>query len=176
MSRGHIRGAAAWSFLLISPMLVPHIVLAVAMYSVFSSLGLAGSKIGLALAHGVLGLPFVILNVAASLRDLPKDTENAAMSLGARPVAVLLEITVPLIWRGILAGAIFAFVVSFDEVVISMFLSSSSSPTLPKRMLDGIFFDLSPILAAVSASLVVFNVALASMAVLLTRASAVATR
>lgn len=98
------------------------------------------------------------------------------MSLGARPVAVLLEITVPLIWRGILAGAIFAFVVSFDEVVISMFLSSSASPTLPKRMLDGIFFDLSPILAAVSASLVIFNVALASIAVLLTRASAVATR
>jgi len=171
LSREHMRGLAVFSFVLISPMLIPHIVLAIAMYSVFASLGLAGSKLGLVLAHAVLGLPFVILNVASALRNIPADTENGAMSLGGSPVQVLWDITLPLVWRGLFAGAIFAFVVSFDEVVVAMFLSSATSSTLPKRMLDGIFFDLSPMLAAVSVCLVVFNVALASIAIVLTRAT-----
>ena len=118
-------------------------------------------KLALVLAHSVLGIPFVMLNVASALRGVPAELDDAAMSLAASPLATLFGVTLPLIWRGILAGAIFAFVVSFDEVVIAMFLSSSTTATLPKRMLDGIFYDLTPVLAAVSALLVIFNIVLA---------------
>jgi putative spermidine/putrescine transport system permease protein len=103
----------------------------------------------------------VILNVNSALAALPRSYEEASLSLGASPITSLWLVTIPLIWRGIAAGAIFAFVISFDEVVIAMFLSSIDTTTLPKKMLDGIFFDLSPILAAISAVLIIFNIALA---------------
>jgi putative spermidine/putrescine transport system permease protein len=115
-----------------------------------------------------------MLNVASALRAVPRSFDEASMSLGANPVATLFLVTLPLIWRGVAAGAVFAFIISFDEVVIAMFLSSPTVSTLPKRMLDGIFFDLTPLLAAISALLVLFNVALALAGLSLARASRLA--
>lgn len=161
MHRQDIPGKNLFNIILVLPMMLPLVVVAISVYGVYASLGLVGTEFGIAMAHAVLCLPFVILNVNSALAALPRSYEEASLSLGASPITSLWLVTIPLIWRGIAAGAIFAFVISFDEVVIAMFLSSIDTTTLPKKMLDGIFFDLSPILAAISAVLIIFNIALA---------------
>ena len=162
---GLVRGTFSYkrviALILIAPLMLPLVVIAIAIYGIYSALGLVGSPVGLALAHGVLGIPLVIITVAAALSAVPKSYDEAAQSLGASSLVSLFTVTLPLIWRGIAAGAVFAFVASFDEVIIAIFLTGTTSITLPRRMIDGIFFDLSPILAAVSGCLVVFNVILA---------------
>ncbi|MFI4986652.1 MAG: ABC transporter permease [Alphaproteobacteria bacterium] len=168
-ARGRVVGARAAALALLSPIVLPSIVTAVAIYGIYSALGLVGTTLGIILAHTVLGVPFVLLNVGAALRAVPRAYDEAAASLGAAPVTALLIVTLPLVWRGVAAGAVFAFVTSFDEVVIAMFLSSATAATLPKRMLDGIFYDLTPVLAAISAILVLFNVALALIGLSLMR-------
>lgn len=155
-----VPGSKAVNAILISPMLLPTIVVSIAIYGVYAKLGLVGSPIGISLAHAILGIPFVVLNVGAALRAVPSALDDAALGLGATRFNAIIFVTFPLIWRGIAAGAVFAFVLSFDEVVIAKFLSSSTNATLPKRMLDGIFFDLTPLLAAVSVVLVLFNIIL----------------
>lgn len=169
LSRSALPGRAILSLALVSPMLLPAIVAAVAIYGIYTSLGLVGTKTGLAIAHAVLGLPFVVLNVQAALKGLPRGLEEASMSLGAHPVSTLFLVTLPLAWRGVAAGWVFSFVISFDEVVIAMFLTSPSMTTLPKKMLDGVFFELTPMLAAISALLVIFNVVLALAGLALSR-------
>ena len=169
LTRDGVPGRALVSLALVSPMLLPAIVAAVAIYGIYTTFGLVGTKTGLVIAHAVLGLPFVILNVQAALKGLPRGLEEASMSLGAHPVHTLFLVTLPLAWRGVAAGWVFSFVISFDEVVIAMFLSSPSMTTLPKKMLDGVFFELTPMLAAISALLVIFNVALALAGLALSR-------
>jgi len=105
----------------------------------------------------VLALPFVVLNVTAVLYTLDRSLERAARSLGAGPVRTFARVMLPLLWPGIASGAIFAFLVSFDEVVIAMFVSGSH-PTLPKLMFDGIRYELNPVVAAVSSQLVVLAI------------------
>lgn len=168
--RGQFPGRQAISLLLLSPILLPLIVVAIAIYGVYAALQLVGKPTGLMLAHAVLGIPFVLLNVVAALQAVPKSYEEAGLSLGAHPAVVLTRVTLPLIWRGIAAGAVFAFVTSFDEVVIAMFLSGTTAITLPKRMFDGIFYDLKPTLAAISVILVIFNVVLALAGLTLAKA------
>lgn len=170
IERHRVPGRRIIGALLLSPMLLPNIVTAVSIYGVYSALGLVGTRLGIVLAHTVLGLPFVMLNVGSALRAVPHALDEAAMTLGAHPATTLLLVVLPLVWRGVVAGAVFAFVISFDEVVIAMFLSSPTTMTLPKRMLDGIFFDLTPMLAAISALIVLFNVSLACVGLSLARA------
>lgn len=168
--RGQFPGRHALAIVLLSPILLPLIVVAIAIYGVYASLKLVGQPSGLILAHAVLGIPFVLLNVAAALQAVPRSYEEAALSLGAHPAVVVGRVTLPLIWRDVAAGAVFAFVTSFDEVVIAMFLSGTTAITLPKRMLDGVFYDLRPILAAISVILVAFNFILAFVGLALARA------
>ena len=155
--------------LLMSPVFLPTIVVAIAIYGMFASLRLVGTPAGLIVAHAVLTVPFVVLNVSNALASVPRDYEEAAMSLGAGPIGTFVRVTLPLIWRGVAAGGVFAFLVSFDEVVIAMFLSGTQAVTLPKRMLDGIFYEMSPILSAISVLLVLMNVALVTLGVFLAR-------
>lgn len=169
LARASAALSSVCSLILLSPILLPTIVVAIAIYGVYASLRLVGSPFGLILAHSVLTIPFVILNVSAAVGALPRVLEEAAMSLGAGPAATLAQVTIPLIWRGIAAGAVFAFLVSFDEVVIAMFLSGTQAVTLPKRMLDGVFYEMTPILAAISVMLVLINVALAVLGLVLAR-------
>lgn len=157
------------NLVLMSPIFLPTIVVAVGIYGLFASLRLVGTPSGLVAAHAVLTLPFVVLNVSVALRTVPRSLEEAAMSLGAGPVSTFFQVTVPLISKGIAAGAVFSFLVSFDEIVIAMFLSGTEAVTLPKRMLDGIFYEMTPMLAAVSALLVVMNVLLAMLGMALSR-------
>ena len=149
-----IPGKAALRALVVSPIVVPTIVLSIGLYSVFARWQLIGSAVGLVLAHSVLALPFVVLNISAVLYKLDRSLERAARSLGAGPVRTFVTVMLPLLWPGIASGAIFAFLISFDEIVVAMFVSGSN-PTLPKLMFDGIRYELNPVVAAVSSQLVV---------------------
>jgi len=142
LARLDFRGKALLSALVISPVIVPTIVL------------LIGTTVGLVLAHTVLALPFVVLNVTAVLLKLDRSLERAARVLGAGPVRTFVQVMLPMLWPGIASGAIFAFLTSFDEIVIAMFISGSD-PTLPKLMFDGIRYELNPMVAAVSSQLIV---------------------
>jgi ABC-type spermidine/putrescine transport system permease subunit II len=168
-ARASVRMRSLCSLILTSPILLPTIVAAVSMYGVYASLRLVGTTMGLIAAHAVLTLPFVVLNVSAAIAAAPRSLEEAAMSLGATPLATLLQVTIPLLSKGIAAGAAFAFLVSFDEVVIAKFLGSAETVTLPKRMFDGVFYEMTPMLAAVSCMLVLLNVAIAAAALAFTR-------
>jgi putative spermidine/putrescine transport system permease protein len=147
-------GRGAVRALMISPVVVPTIVLSIGLYSVYARWRLIGTAAGLVLAHTVLALPFVVLNVTAVLYKLDRSLERAARSLGAGPLRTFTQVMLPLLWPGIASGAIFAFLISFDEIVIAMFISGSH-PTLPKLMFDGIRYELNPVVAAVSSQLII---------------------
>jgi putative spermidine/putrescine transport system permease protein len=147
-------GRGAVRALMISPVVVPTIVLSIGLYSVYARWRLIGTAAGLVLAHTVLALPFVVLNVTAVLYKLDRSLERVARSLGAGPLRTFTQVMLPLLWPGIASGAIFAFLISFDEIVIAMFISGSH-PTLPKLMFDGIRYELNPVVAAVSSQLII---------------------
>lgn len=155
----HVRPGLAGAFrgLFLLPMIVPTIVTAVASYKVFAELGLSGRLIGVALAHALLGLPFVVINVSAVLRKADPRIEHAARSLGASPLRAFLHVTLPMIAPGVIIGAVFAFLTSFDEVVIAIFLTGIDSTTLPVQMWSGIRFEINPTVAAVSVLLVLLS-------------------
>jgi len=147
----HVRSA------MLLPMIVPTIVYALGVYRVFVELDLVGSAVGVILAHTVTGLPYVVLTVSASLANLDFRLEQAARSLGASVRQTLLLVIVPNIMPGILSGAIFAFIHSWDELVIVIFIGGRSLFTLPRLMWDGINENLDPIIAVVAASLILFT-------------------
>jgi len=156
VSRRTLRGRGALRALIVSPLVVPSIVFALGLYSVFATWRLTGTMTGLVAAHTVLALPFVLLNVGAALYKLDPSLERAARISGAGPVRAFLFVVLPVIWSGIASGSIFAFLTSFDEIVIAMFVAGSS-PTLPKVMFEGIQFELNPIVAAVSTQLILVS-------------------
>lgn len=156
-----------WLFLL--PMIIPSIVTAVSLYGAFSTFGLIGSLLGLVVAHTIITLPFVIINVSAICQKIDWRIVDAARSLGANPFEAFAKITCPAILPGILAGAVFAFLTSFDEIVVTLFLSGSSIVTLPVRMWNGIRFEISPAIAAASTILLMLSVSLLALAAILRR-------
>lgn len=161
--RGRFRGKGLIHAFLLSPMIIPVIIIAISVYLFFSKLRLIGTGLGLVLAHTILALPFVVVNVSATLKGFDETLERAAMSLGANRFQALMKITFPLIRPGIISGALFAFVTSFDEVVIAIFISGAYAVTLPKQMWDGIRISINPTIAAVSSLLICFSVALMLM-------------
>lgn len=141
---------------IISPVIVPPIVLSIGIYSVYASWRLIGTVWGLLLAHTVLALPFVVVNVTAVLYKLDRSLERAARIHGAGPIPTFVLVMLPLIFPGVASGAIFAFLTSFDELVIAMFITGTS-PTLPKLMFDGIRYEMNPVVAAVASQLIVVS-------------------
>ena len=158
--RGKFRGKNVINGLILSPMIIPVIIISISVYLFFSKLRLIGTSIGLILAHTILALPFVVVNVSATLKGFDETFEWAAMSLGANRLKTYLKVTFPLIRPGIISGAIFAFITSFDEVVIAIFISGAYAVTLPKQMWDGIRISINPTIAAVSSILVCFSITL----------------
>lgn len=152
--RGRIPLRNLFIFIMLMPMIVPPIVSAVSMYGVFAPLDLVGTVWGMALAHTVLALPFVVINVSAVLQRMDWHAEQAARSLGASAIRAFLLVTLPLIRPGIVAGAIFAFITSFDEVVVALFISGSKAVTLPVQMWSGLRFEINPVVASVSTMLI----------------------
>lgn len=134
---------------LITPMVVPGVVLAVGIYAVYLDTGLVGTWTGYLLVHTLLALPFVVIAVGANLAVFDARLETAAASLGASRVATFLTVTLPLILPGILSGMLFAFVTSFDEVIVSMFINSPALKTLPVQIFSSMTRDSDPTVAAV---------------------------
>jgi mannopine transport system permease protein len=151
--RGRLPARSLVELLVIGPVIVPHIALAVAMFLVFERLRLTGTLLGFAMAHTVLALPFVVFTVLAALYRFDAELERAALSCGAGPLRAFRYVTLPLIAPGVISAALFAFVISFDEPVVSFFISDFDRKTLPRKMFEDIDYNISPTLAAVATML-----------------------
>jgi putative spermidine/putrescine transport system permease protein len=158
--RGNFKGKKLIYGILLSPLIIPFIIVGVALYYFFSELHLIGSMWGLVIAHTCLALPFVVVNVTATLQGFDITLERAALSLGASRLMTFIKVTFPLIRPGVITGALFAFITSFDEVVIAIFISGSRTVTLPKQMWDGIRVSINPTISAVASLLIIFSVLL----------------
>lgn len=155
--------------LLGAPLVVPVIVVAIAFYFLFAPMGLTNSFVGLVVAHTVLAAPFVVVVVAASLQGFDIRLLRAAASLGARPATVLFRVLLPLIAPGVSAGAVFAFMTSFDETVVALFLAGPEQRTLPMQMFEGVREQISPAITAAATLLVIASSLLLGSAELLRR-------
>ncbi|WP_447762882.1 ABC transporter permease [Sphingopyxis panaciterrae] len=152
-----------------APLVVPVVVVAIAFYFLFAPLGLVNGPVGLIVAHTALALPFVVIVVHASLRGLDLELLRAASSLGARPLTVLFRVLAPLIAPGIAAGAVFAFMTSFDETTVALFIAGPEQRTLPIQMFEGVREQISPAIAAAATLLVIASTVLLGTAELLRR-------
>ncbi|WP_313505348.1 ABC transporter permease [Stutzerimonas kunmingensis] len=160
LTRAEFRGKALLMTILISPMVVPVVIIGVASYLFFAPLGMGNSYLSLILVHAVLGVPFVIITVSATLQGFNYNLVRAAASLGASPLTAFFRVTLPLIAPGVISGALFAFATSFDEVVVTLFLAGPEQITLPRQMFSGIRENLSPTIAAAATLLIGFSIAL----------------
>jgi putative spermidine/putrescine transport system permease protein len=160
LARGNLPGREAIMALLTAPLLLPTIVLALALLILFVAYGLVGSWIGLALAHLLVTLPYALRVLSTTLTTLPASVEEAAGTLGASPWAVFCRITLPLMLPGVVATAAIVFLVSFDEVVISLFVVGPRLTTLPVALFRYVENRTDPLVAAASALLVGFSLLL----------------
>lgn len=169
LSRGRVRGRGAMVALVLSPIIMPTIVVAIATYFLLARLGLQGTEFGLALGHAVHAIPYVVVIVVANLRDLNPIYERAARSLGAGPLATFRTIIAPLILPAFIVASFFAFLTSFDDVVYVLFLGIGRLTTLPMRMWEGIQQDINPTIAAVATLQMVFAAVVIVVGALLRR-------
>ena len=160
LTKANFKGKALLMAILISPMIVPVVVVGVGMYLFFAPLGLANTYIGLIMAHASLGVPFVVTTVAATLQGFNYNLVRASLSLGASPVKTFFSITLPVIAPGVISGALFAFATSFDEVVVTLFLAGATQTPRPRQMFTGIRENISPTIAALATILIVFSTCL----------------
>lgn len=160
LSQAHVPFRSAIMAMLISPMIVPLIISAAGMYFFYSRIGLQGEFLGIVLAHAALGTPFVIITVTATLVGFDRSLTRAAASLGADPITTFFKIQMPLIMPGVISGALFAFITSFDEVVVVLFVGSASQKTLPWQMFIGLREQISPTILAVASIMVALSVLL----------------
>jgi putative spermidine/putrescine transport system permease protein len=171
LARSEMPWRKAIMAVLISPMIVPIIITATGLFFFYSATGLAGTDVGVILAHATLGIPFVIITVTATLAGFDQSLLRAAASLGAGPVRTFFRVQMPLILPGVISGALFAFVTSFDEVVVVLFVAAHDQQTIPRQMWNGIREQISPSILAVATILVVVSIALLTTVELLRRRS-----
>jgi putative spermidine/putrescine transport system permease protein len=171
LSQSHVPFRRAIMAILISPMIVPLIISAASMYFFYSRIGLQGTYMGVVLAHAVLGVPFVIITVTATLVGFDKSLTRAAANMGAGPVRTFFKIQMPLILPGVISGGLFAFITSFDEVVVVLFVGSAGQKTLPWQMFTGLREQISPTILAVATILIAVSILLLTTLELLRRRS-----
>ncbi|MGV6850041.1 MAG: ABC transporter permease [Marinibacterium sp.] len=171
LSQSHVPGRQVIMAILISPMIVPLIISAAGMYFFYSRIGLQGTYIGVVLAHAALGIPFVIITVTATLVGFDHSLTRAAANMGADPVTTFFRVQMPLILPGVISGGLFAFITSFDEVVVVLFVGSAGQKTLPWQMFTGLREQISPTILAVATILVAISIALLTVVELLRRRS-----
>ncbi|VAW01127.1 Polyamine ABC transporter, permease protein [hydrothermal vent metagenome] len=182
LSQSHVPFRRAIMAILISPMIVPLIISATGMFFFYSTignwledtLGLGKNLVGyikVILAHAVLGIPFVIITVTATLVGFDRSLTRAAANMGANPLTTFFKVQMPLILPGVVSGALFAFITSFDEVVVVLFVGSASQKTLPWQMFIGLREQISPTILAVATILVVISICLLTTLELLRRRS-----
>ncbi len=171
LSQPHVPFRRALMAILISPMIVPLIISAAGMYFFYSRVGLQGSYWGVVLAHAALGIPFVIITVTATLVGFDRSLTRAAANLGANPVTTFAKVQMPLILPGVISGGLFAFITSFDEVVVVLFVGSAGQKTLPWQMFTGLREQISPTILAVATILVTISAILLATIEILRRRS-----
>ena len=171
LSQSHVPARRAIMAILISPMIVPLIISAAGMYFFYSRIGLQGTYIGVVLAHAALGIPFVIITVTATLVGFDDSLTRASANLGAGPLRTFFKVQMPLILPGVISGGLFAFITSFDEVVVVLFVGSAGQKTLPWQMFIGLREQISPTILAVATILVVVSIGLLTVVELLRRRS-----
>ena len=171
LSQSHVPFRRAIMAIMISPMIVPLIISASGMYFFYSRIGLQGTYAGVVLAHAVLGDPFVIITVTATLVGFDKSLTRAAANMGAGPVRTFFKIQMPLILPGVISGGLFAFITSFDEVVVVLFVGSAGQKTLPWQMFTGLREQISPTILAVATILIAMSIILLTTLELLRRRS-----
>ena len=171
LSSRHMPYKAAFMALLISPMIVPLIISGTAIFFFMAKVGLAATHTGIVLSHIILGTPFVVITVTATLSGFDHSVTRAAASLGSNPVNTFMKITLPLIMPGVISGALFAFVTSFDEVVVVLFLAGLENTTIPIQMWVGLREQLSPTSLAVATCLIILSTLILVTAELLRRRS-----
>ena len=157
--------------LLLSPMIVPLIIIAAGMFFFYTRFGLVGTFPGLIIAHAALGIPFVIVTVTATLVGFDRSLYNAGLSLGTGPIRTFMRVVLPLIRPGVISGALFAFVTSFDEVVLVLFLAGPDQRTIPRQMFSGLREQINPTILAVATLLIVISICLLVTIELLRRRS-----
>jgi len=166
LNRGNFKGREALRVLFLTPMILPVVVLAVALYALFLKLGLAGTTLAFVIAHVIIALPFAILAIGNALEGFNKAIEDAAILCGASPWQARLKVTLPGIKYGLLTAAIFSFLASWDEVVLAIFMASPTLQTLPVKIWTTLRQDLTPVIAAASTLLIVFTLILMLLAAL----------
>lgn len=171
LSSEHVPFRRAIMAILISPMIVPLIISAAGMYFFYSRIGLQGTLFGVVLAHAALGIPFVIITVTATLVGFDRSLTRAAANMGADPVRTFFKVQMPLILPGVISGGLFAFITSFDEVVVVLFVGSARQQTLPWQMFTGLREQISPTILAVATILVGISILLLTTVEILRRRS-----
>jgi putative spermidine/putrescine transport system permease protein len=152
--RYRFRGKAFVNLLMMAPLIVPHVVSALAYYGFLGRARLTGTHLGVIVAHGVLAVPVAFLVITATLKGFDRNLERAAMSAGAGPFRTFFHITLPVLRPGMLVGALFAFLSSFNEAVVVIFIGGREAATLPKKMYESIRLESDPVIAVVSTLLV----------------------
>ena len=171
LNRAEYPGKSMILAVLISPIIVPIVITAAGMFYFYAEVGLTGTLAGLVFAHATIGVPFVVITVSATLAGFDYNLIRAGASLGGDPLRVFFRVTLPLILPGVVAGALFAFITSWDELVIAIFLSGAEEHTLPRRMWSGIRELMSPTIMAVATMLIMTSVLLMIVMELLRRRS-----
>ena len=171
LSRPHMPFKATIMAILISPMIVPLIITAAGMFFFYSKLGLTHTYLGLILAHTALGTPFVVITVTATLTGFDTNLIRASQSLGGDTMRTFFKVIMPLILPGIISGALFAFITSFDEVVVVLFVGSVEQITIPRQMWAGLRQEISPVILCMATCLVLLSIALLTAVELLRRRS-----
>lgn len=157
--------------LLLSPMIVPLIIVAAGMFFFYTRFNLVGSFAGIIIAHAALGVPFVIITVTATLSGFDRSLYQAGLSLGASPLQVFRDVVIPLIRPGVISGALFAFVTSFDEIVLVLFLAGPEQGTIPRQMFAGLREQINPTILAVATLLIIISILFLATLELLRRRS-----
>ncbi|MCM2293976.1 ABC transporter permease [Allorhizobium sp. BGMRC 0089] len=158
--RGRFIGRTALRALFMTPMILPVVVLAVALYALYLRVGLNGTTIGFVIAHLVIALPFSVLALTGALEGFDKSIEDAAVLCGASPLRAKILVTLPAISHGLFSAAIFSFLASWDEVVLAIFMASPTLQTLPVKIWATLRQDMTPVIAAVSTLLVLLTLLL----------------
>lgn len=169
--RGNVVFSRFISLAVMSPLVMPQIILAIGIFPIVAGVGMIGSKVAVAVAHAAIATSLVFTTVSSALRGYSRNMEMSAMTLGAGHVRTFLHVTFPMIRLGMLVGAIFAFAFSFDEIIIALFLTDASSVTLPVFMWNEIRYQMDPTIAAASTVAIVLSLSLLSAVALLQRAS-----
>lgn len=160
--RGRLPAKEYLQALTLAPLIVPHIVIAVSLYLFFAPLGLVGNFYGFVIAHSMLAVPYVVITVSAALQRFDPNLELAALNCGATRVQAFFHIVLPNILPGVAAGAVFAFLASFDEATVAFFISGIEGKTITRKMFEDIDFNLTPVIAAVSTVLTLVSLVLMS--------------